>query len=401
MKRILFSMLPLIFWLSFSAIAQQNLTLIVAGQPGQAPIVQINGKSYVDIEALARLTNSSVSLKGNEIILIPRGSAPSTLPADSEPSAPAGQLKLVADRQPVDREPSDAPDPQAKPAASDQTPAAAPDEEAQAEALQKATQNPVANLISVPLQNNTNFGYGPYNRDQDVLNIQPVIPAHLGEKWMLISRIIQPIVWQPYPNQNTGGEYGLGDMNPTFFLSPAKPGKVIWGAGPAFVIPTATNDILGQGKFSLGPSFVALWQPEHWTIGALVNNVWSVAGSGSRPPVNQMLLQYFINYNMKKGWYMTMSPILTANWRASSGNIWTVPFGGGVGRIMKLGFQPVNISATFYGNAAYPTGTSSWSMRLQIAFLFPKFTKEQEKMMMEMKLKQLEQEQQQGAPPKK
>ncbi len=179
---------------------------------------------------------------------------------------------------------------QAKPAATDQKPEATVSEEAQAEALQKATQNPVANLISVPLQNNTNFGYGPYNRDQDVLNIQPVIPTHLGKNWMLISRIIQPIVWQPYPNQNTGGEYGLGDMNPTFFLSPAKPGKVIWGAGPAFVIPTATNDILGQGKFSLGPSFVALYQPEHWTIGALVNNVWSVAGSGSRPPVNQMLL---------------------------------------------------------------------------------------------------------------
>src|SRR5277367_2837023 len=114
---------------------------------------------------------------------------------------------------------------QAKPAATADT-TAAPDEESQAEALQKATQNPVASLISVPLQNNTNFNYGPYNRDQDVLNIQPVIPAHLGKNWMLITRIIQPIVWQPYPNHNTGGEYGLGDMNPTFFLSPAKPGKL-------------------------------------------------------------------------------------------------------------------------------------------------------------------------------
>jgi hypothetical protein len=143
-----------------------------------------------------------------------------------------------------------------------------------------------------------------------------------------------------------------------------------------------------------------LWQPDHWTIGALINNVWSVAGESGRAPVNQMLLQYFINYNLKKGWYLTVSPIITADWRASSGNVWTVPFGGGVGRIMKLGFQPVNISATFYGNAAYPVGTSSWSMRLQIAFLFPKFTKEQAKMMMEMKLKQLEQEQQ-APPPKK
>jgi hypothetical protein len=112
------------------------------------------------------------------------------------------------------------------------------------------------------------------------------------------------------------------------------------------------------------------------------------------------LTGYFINYNMNRGWYISLSPILTADWLASSGNAWTVPFGGGLGRIMKLGFQPVNITAQFYGNAVYPAGTSPWGMRLQIAFLFPKFTKEQEKMMMEMKLKQLEQEQR-APPPQK
>jgi hypothetical protein len=266
--------------------------------------------------------------------------------------------------------------------------------------LQKAVQNPVASLISVPVQNNSNFGVGSYDRTQNVLNIQPVIPAKLSEKWMLISRIIQPIVWQPYPGETTGGEFGFGDMNPTFFLSPKKPGKVIWGVGPAFVIPTATNDLLGQGKLSIGPSVVALAQPKHWTIGALTNNVWSVAGSGGRPDVNQMLLQYFINYNMKKGWYLSSSPILTADWQASSGNIWTIPFGGGIGRVTKLGFQPVNITAQFYGNAVHPEGASPWGMRLQIAFLFPKFSKEQEMMMMKMKLKQLEQESQQKPQPK-
>ena len=240
------------------------------------------------------------------------------------------------------------------------------------EDLQKATQNPVASLISVPLQNNANFGIGPYNRTQDVLNIQPVIPVSLTQNWNLITRVIQPIVWQPYPTETTGGEYGFGDMNPTFFLAPSKPKKIIWGVGPAFVIPIATNSILGQGKFSLGPSFVALAQPGHWTIGVLVNNVWSVAGSGGRTDVDQMLLQYFINYNLKKGWFLTLQPIITASWNASSGNVWTVPFGGGVGRIMKLGLQPVNIAAQFYGNATYPSGTSPWGMRLQIAFLFPK-----------------------------
>jgi hypothetical protein len=378
--------------LAWSQKAQQNLTLIVAGQPGQIPILQMNGKTYVNIDALARLTNGSLSFKGNQVILTPAGSAPSTPPATPEPSAPAGQLKPVAtEEKPADPLSSD-PVGQQKLVSAEQTPAAADTDESQAEALQKATQNPVANLISVPVQNNSNFNVGPYNRTQDVLNIQPVIPVKLNDDWNLITRIIQPIVSQPYPNKNGGGEFGFGDMNPSFFMSPAKPGKLIWGAGPTFIIPTATNDILGQGKFSLGPSVVALAQPGHWTLGILVNNVWSVAGSGSRPPVNQMLLQYFINYNLKKGWYLAMQPIITANWRASSGNIWTVPFGAGVGRIMKLGFQPVNIKVEFFGNAAYPAGTSPWGMRLQMAFLFPKFTKEQEKAMMEQKLKQLDQE---------
>jgi hypothetical protein len=250
--------------------------------------------------------------------------------------------------------------------------AAAPAPAASTEDLQKATQNPVASLISVPIQNNNNFNIGPFDRTQDVINIQPVIPARISENWMLITRVIQPIVWQPDPTQNTGGEFGIGDMNPTFFLSPAKPGKVIWGAGPAFVIPTATNSVLGQGKVSMGPSVVALVQPGPWTIGALVNNVWSVAGDSSRLDVNQMTLQYFVNYNLKKGWFLSMSPVITANWEAGNSNRWTVPFGGGVGRIMRLGFQPVNLSLQFYGNPVRPAGTSPWGMRMQIAFLYPK-----------------------------
>jgi len=239
--------------------------------------------------------------------------------------------------------------------------------------LQKATQNPVASLISVPLQNNTNFGIGPYDRAQDVLNIQPVIPIGVSEDWNLIIRWIAPIIWQPIPSAREVGVYGFGDMQPTFFLSPKKPHKVIWGVGPFFILPTASNqNFLGQGKFSIGPSVVALVQPGHWTIGALVNNAWSVAGPQGRADVNQMLLQYFINYNLDKGWYLTSSPIVTANWEASSEDRWVVPLGGGVGRIFRLGAQPVNISAQVYGNAVHPEGSSSWSVRLQIAFLYPK-----------------------------
>lgn len=275
--------------------------------------------------------------------------------------------------------------------ATEQTPAAA----ASADALRKATQNPVASLISVPIQNNSNFGVSPGNRTQDVLNIQPVIPLSLSKQLTLIVRWIIPIVWQPLPDQApaTGtGVYGFGDMQPTFFLAPKKTGKLIYGAGPIFQLPTATSTYLGQGKVGIGPAIVLLTQPGHWTIGALANNVWSVAGSGSRPAVNQFLLQYFVNYNLKKGWYLSTSPILTANWNATPGNTWTVPFGGGAGRIMKLGFQPVNLSGTFYGNAVYPSDTSSWSMRLQIAFLFPRLTKEQEMQMMEQKLKQMKEQ---------
>ncbi len=264
--------------------------------------------------------------------------------------------------------------------------------EVQAGDLQKATQNPISSLISVPLQNNANFGVGPLDRTQNVLNIQPVIPVRVSEKWNLITRTIVPLIYQPDVTQRNLGVMGLGDINPTFFLSPAKPGKLIWGIGPSFILPTATNRVLGQGKWSAGPSVVALVQPGHWTIGALVNNVWNFAGRSDKPAVNQMLLQYFINYNLKKGWFTVLAPIITANWKASRSNVWTVPFGGGIGRIMKFGTQPVNLSVQFYGNATHPAGTSPWSMRMQLAFLFPKLSKEQKKKMLEKKLKQLEQE---------
>jgi hypothetical protein len=240
------------------------------------------------------------------------------------------------------------------------------------EDLAKAAQNPVASLISVPLQNNTGFGVGPFDRNQNVLNVQPVIPVRISENWNLINRIITPIIFQPNVNQNTQGTFGLGDINPTFFFSPAKPGKLIWGVGPTFVIPTATANELGQGKFSMGPGVVLLTTPGHWVIGMLINNVWSVAGSGSRPDVNQMLLQWFVNYNMKKGWYITTSPIVTADWEQTNGGRWVVPFGGGVGRIMRLGFQPANITVQFYGNAVHPPGASPWGMRMQLQFLYPK-----------------------------
>jgi hypothetical protein len=247
-----------------------------------------------------------------------------------------------------------------------------------ADELRKAAQNPVASLISVPIQENWNFNIGPADRVQNVMNIQPVVPVNLGTDWNLIIRWITPVLYQPVAvPQSSGpavqsGYSGLGDMQPAFFISPKK-SKVIWGLGPQLLLPTATKTgILGQGKFGLGPTAVVLVQPGKWTLGFLVNNVWSVAGHSNLPDVNQFLLQYFINYNLKKGWFLTWQPTLTANWEVTNGGRWVLPFGGGAGRIMKLGNQPVNLTAQFYGNAVHPPGGAPWSMRLQIAFLYPK-----------------------------
>jgi hypothetical protein len=189
----------------------------------------------------------------------------------------------------------------------------------------------------------------------------------------LITRTIGPLLpSQPDPTSATVWAGGMGDINPTFFFSPAKPGKLVWGFGPTLVLPTATNKLLGQGKWSAGPSLVAMVQPGKWTVGVLANNVWSFAGDKERAAVNQLVIQYFINYNLKKGYYITSSPIVTSDWRAPSGQRLTLPFGGGIGRVHKWGRQPVNWNIGIFGNALHPQYGASWTFRLQVALLYPK-----------------------------
>jgi hypothetical protein len=249
--------------------------------------------------------------------------------------------------------------------------AAAPAEASEAE-LAKKTQNPVSDLISVPFQYNANLGFEPNGRNQSVLNIQPVIPISLSENWNLITRVIVPVLYQPFLNQTSGGKGGLGDIFPTFFLSPAKPSKLIWGVGPALSLPTASDRLLGTGKWAAGPSFVILTMSGPWVVGVLSNDVWSFAGDDSRPPVHQFLAQYFINYNLPQGWYLTSSPIITANWKAPSGDKWTVPFGGGFGRVFRVGKQPLNLNIGAFGSPVRPDFGADWTVRLQLALLFPK-----------------------------
>lgn len=241
-----------------------------------------------------------------------------------------------------------------------------------AQELAKAAQNPVADMISLPFQNNINFGVGPGDDVQNVLNIQPVVPIKLSENWNLITRTIAPVIYQPELVPGYGSEFGLGDINTTLFLSPGKPKKIIWGAGPILSFPTASDTALGTDKWSAGPSVVALTIQGPWVVGALANNLWSYAGDDDREDVNQFLFQYFINYNLPKGWYISSAPIITANWEADSGNQWTVPFGGGVGKIFRIGKQPMNAQIQAFYNVERPDNGPDWGLRLQLQFLFPK-----------------------------
>jgi hypothetical protein len=237
--------------------------------------------------------------------------------------------------------------------------------------LAKKTQNPVADLISVPFQSNFNFNTGTKDATVYVLNVQPVIPIKLTADLNLITRTIMPIINQPSLFPHMESAFGMGDINPTFFLSPAKSGTLIWGAGPTFTFPTATDRLLGAGKYSLGPAAVALTMQGHWVIGALANNQWSVAGWGHKD-VNAMLIQPFINYNFEHGWYATSSPVITADWTARASDQWTVPVGGGVGKLLKIGPLPVNMQLQGFYNADRPKDTAQWQLRFQVQFLFPK-----------------------------
>lgn len=250
--------------------------------------------------------------------------------------------------------------------------------------LAKASQNPVGNMISLPLQNNTSFGIGPNDAISNVLNIQPVYPVGLTKKWNLINRGIVPVIYrEAVLPKLVDSAFGLGDTSYTGFISPAKPGKIIWGVGPSFLLPTSTEDRWATDKWSGGVGIVMLTMPGSWVVGVLVQNVWSFAGDDDAAEVNSFLLQPIINYNMNKGWYLSSVPVITANWTASSDNRWTIPVGGGFGRIVKWGKQPLDLSMQAFYNVEQPEPLiaegpnvenqgETWTLRLQLKFLFPK-----------------------------
>ena len=241
--------------------------------------------------------------------------------------------------------------------------------EADEAALAQTIQNPLASVISLPLQFNFNEGIGQYDRRFFNLNVQPVIP-YPGDKWNLITRTIIPM--NSVPVGETDSVFGFGDTSFSLWWSPAKAGSVTWGIGPSLSIPTASNpEVLGSDKLSIGPTGVLFISTGKWTMGAVASNVWSIAGNSDREDVNFFFAQWFLNYNFGKGWAVGTAPIITGNWEADSGNRWTIPWGLQISKLTHFGSRPVNLLLGYYKNSEHPEGGADYQVRFQLNLLFP------------------------------
>jgi hypothetical protein len=237
--------------------------------------------------------------------------------------------------------------------------------------LAKQIQNPVGDLISLPLQYNVNFGYGPHQGTQHVLNLQPVIPLHVSDDWNLITRTILPVVWNPGSSIPTV-PLGTAPISFTAFLSPSHDvNGWLWGVGPVVQLPTISSATLGSSVWGAGPSAVIVYSGGPWVAGTLLNNVWSLGGTPgpSGNSYSNFLANPFVAYNFDGGWYLSSAPNITANWQVS-GTKWTVPIGGGGGRIFLIGTLPVDLSVSAYYNAIRPTFGANWQLSTQLTFVF-------------------------------
>lgn len=251
------------------------------------------------------------------------------------------------------------------------------------EDLAKEAQNPIASMISFPIQWNATPGtqWAPSlidpsasdNRTQNVVNVQPVVPFKVSNDLTLVTRTIVPIVNQPWAD---GVDFtAIGDINPSVWLVPTLKGNLTIGLGPTLIIPSATDIRISSQRWSAGPSVVVVYSTGPWVLGGLANNIWSFSGHGAKD-VNKLLIQPFLNYNMPKGWYITSSPVITNDWNADDGKGWMVPIGAGIGRVFKIGNQPVNASLSAYWNAVRTEIfgeklQGDFTIRTQVQFLFP------------------------------
>jgi len=247
-----------------------------------------------------------------------------------------------------------------------------PTSAADAQELAKHLSNPVSSLISVPFQENIDFGAGARGKGvKSTLDIQPVVPVSLSQRWNVIVRTILPVIAQNNLQGPGSGKFGLGDTVQSFFFSPKKPGPggIIWGAGPVFLYPSATDRILGNSKWGAGPTIVLLKQSGKNTFGFLGNHIWSVAGETRRPDISATFLQPFISHTTARAMSFTLNTETTYNWKAKE---WIVPINLTVAQLTKVGKQRVQIGIGGRYYAAKPVNGPNWGLRTFVTLLFPK-----------------------------
>jgi len=233
--------------------------------------------------------------------------------------------------------------------------------------LAAAAQNPISSMVSIPFQFNFNFGLGQFNRTQTVINLQPVIPYQMTEKWSIVNRVIIPIIAQPDVTSERGSTGGIGNTNYTAFFVPPAVKRTSIGFGPSFILPTRTNNKLGTPEFGMGPSIVLFSGAGKWTFGFVTAQNWSWVNSN----LSTFFVQYFINYNLPKGRSVGSAPTISTTWKAADGEQWIVPVGLNVGKIQKLGKQASKLSLAGDWNAITPTGGPNWHLQFSFTLLFP------------------------------
>lgn len=239
---------------------------------------------------------------------------------------------------------------------------------ASAQELADKLANPVASLISVPLQNNLTYGIGPYNGSKYQINIQPVIPFKLSENLNLITRYILPVVDQQDVIAENSHEFGLSDATVTAFFAPKTKG-IILGVGPAFLVPTATEKFLGTEKFGVGPSVLVMHQGKGLSIGFIANQIWSVAGNENRADFNQFYTQIFLTHSYKSGASLGITSEITQNWE---GNTTLITLSPNVGAITKLGGQTMQFAVMpLIPIVGHSDIRPDWGLRAVVAFVFP------------------------------